>query len=36
MRHIGIKFGIFIPMGSTRLAYFSEVWMYVGSYTFVC
>jgi len=36
MRHRGVKFGIFIPAGSTRLANFSEVWMYVKSCTFVC
>jgi len=31
-----MKFGIFIPTGSTSLANFSEVWVYVGSCTFVC
>jgi len=36
MRHRGIKFGIFIPIASTSLVNFSEVWPYVGSCTFVC
>ena len=34
MKHRGLKFGIFIPMGSTSLENFCEVWMYVGICTF--